>query len=154
MKDVRVRPYARRFPTERDVRRVKSQEAKRQRAFVSATVGPEELEALHQKLYPGRFSGMSGKMAAILGYILDKKWTDPRIDEMAVTSDGFVMASHEGDIGMNEFVGALSDLESNWERLLDAAELTLEERTNAERLFRVKIEDHRGCDDARNSRDE
>jgi hypothetical protein len=143
VKEVRVRPYTRRFPTERDVRRAKSQEAERQHTFVAAMVGPEELEALQKKLYPGRFPGMGGKMAAILGYILEKKWTSPRIDEMAITSDSFVMASHEGDIGMNVIIGALSDLEGNWERLLDAAELTLEERTNAERLFRVKIEDHR-----------
>jgi hypothetical protein len=143
MKNVRVRPYTRRFPTERDVRRAKSEEAKRQRAFVVATVGPEELEALQKKLYPGRFPGMSGKMMAIVGYIIESHWTSPQIDEMAVTSDGFVLASQLGDIGMNVMIGSLSDLERNWEALLDVADLTLEERTNAERLFHAKIEDHR-----------
>jgi hypothetical protein len=32
---------------------------------------------LAAKLHPDRFSAMSGKMAAIVGYILGESWTDP-----------------------------------------------------------------------------
>ena len=58
-----------------------------------------------QKLNPGRFPGMSAKMGAIIGFISDTEYTTPSINEMAVTSDGFVLAQLEGDIGLNEFIG-------------------------------------------------
>ena len=142
---VRVRAHRRRGEevSASDIRRAKKEEHARQRGLSGAMVGPEELEVLQKKLYPGRFPGMSGRMAAILGYILDKKWTDPFIDEMVVTSDGFMMASNSNTVGANAMIGTISDLQRNWEALLDAADLTLEERVNAERLFAVKIEDHR-----------
>jgi hypothetical protein len=31
---------------------------------------------------------MSGKMAAIVGYILDERFADPAISDLVVTSDG------------------------------------------------------------------
>jgi len=144
-RDVRVRPHTRRHEgvSNADVRRAKREEHTRQRGLMGVMVGPEELEALQKKLYPGRFSGMSPRMAAIVGYILDKRWTSPYIDEIVVTSDGFVMASNSNDIGANRMLGSVSDLQRNWEALLDAADLTLEERSDAERLFTAKVEDHR-----------
>jgi hypothetical protein len=42
------------------------------------------------KLHPDRFSAMSGKMAAIVAYILGESWTEPEIAALSVTSDGFV----------------------------------------------------------------
>jgi hypothetical protein len=53
-------------------------------------------EALIDKLRPDRFTAMSGKMAAIVGYILDERFSDPAISELVVTSDGFVLAQTEG----------------------------------------------------------
>ena len=47
--------------------------------------------ALAEKLHPDRFSAMSGKMAAIIGYILGESWTEPEIAALSVTSDGFVL---------------------------------------------------------------
>lgn len=41
------------------------------------------------KLRPDRFSAMSGRMAAIIGYIVDERLSDPAISELVVTSDGF-----------------------------------------------------------------
>lgn len=35
---------------------------------------------------------MSGKMAAIVGWLLDERFTDPTMSELVVTSDGFVLA--------------------------------------------------------------
>jgi hypothetical protein len=46
--------------------------------------------SLASKLHPDRFSAMSGKMAAIVGYILGESWTEPEIVALSVTSDGFV----------------------------------------------------------------
>lgn len=138
-----MRPYVRRSPTAREwqatVNRAKAQEHTRQRGLTGLVIGPEELENLQRKLHPGRFSAMSPKMAAIVGFILDARYTSPAIDEMA--SDGFVvMASHEGEVGMNYMLGSVKDLESNWEKLLDAADLTFEERAHAQQLFWLKIE--------------
>ena len=94
---------------------------------------------LTQKLHPSRFTAMSNKMAAIVSYILNQNWTNPKIVEMCTTSDGFVLARHENDCGLNDFVGDKSELENNWQRLLDAAELTPSERKKAESLYRRRI---------------
>jgi len=71
---------------------------------------PKELVA---KVHPKRGAGISGKFAAILGFLLDEKCTEPAIAELHVTSDGGVLAMHEGDIGCNDFIGTVNDLERN-----------------------------------------
>lgn len=96
-------------------------------------------DTLARKLHPVRFPGMSTKMAAIVGCILDRQYTQPSISELVITSDGCVLARHDGDIGYNDFIGARSDLERNWKRLLDVAELTDEERRLAEYKYRQHI---------------
>jgi hypothetical protein len=90
---------------------------------------------LAEKLHPARFTAMSGKMAAIVAHILGCTWTSPVIAELAVTSDGHVLARHEGDGGHNDYLGTAADLESNWRRLLDAAGLTPVERQQAEAAY-------------------
>jgi hypothetical protein len=87
---------------------------------------------LAKKLHPGRFPGMSSKMAAIVGCILGQKWTSPAIEELVVTSDGIVLGRIEGDCGCNEWIGSYSDLRRNWESLLDAAGLTDAEKLQAQ----------------------
>lgn len=96
-----------------------------------------------EKLHPRRFEGMSGKMAAIVGYILDEAVTVPAINELIVTSDGFVLSEHVGDVGANDFMGAESDLLRNWNNLLDAAGLTPEERTEAEAAYQSHVHSFR-----------
>lgn len=93
--------------------------------------------SLETKLHPGRFTAMSSKMAAIASYVLGigDRWAKPAITGMMVTSDGYVMASLEGDLGYNAFIGSRTDLVSNWLRLLDAAGLTKAERARANKLF-------------------
>jgi len=90
---------------------------------------------LIQKLHTDRFTGMSGKMAAIVAHILNQNWTSPSIAELTVTSDGHLLARHEGDCGLNNYLGVAADLEANWKRLLNAAELTDAERQNAEAAY-------------------
>ncbi len=90
---------------------------------------------LSRKLNPNRFPGMSPRMAAIVGCILDQEFTEPTIAELIVTSDGCVLGRRAGDIGYNDFFGARSDLEHNWEQLLDLAGLSEEERQLAERSY-------------------
>ena len=94
---------------------------------------------LAQKLHPSRFTAMSGKMAAIVACILGEQWTSPAIVELMVTSDGHLLACHEGDCGCNDYLGWASDLEANWNRLLDVADLTPAERKEAEAAFEQAV---------------
>ena len=100
-----------------------------------------ETGSLAKKLHPGRFPGMSGKMAAIVGYILGESWTEPEVFELAITSDGFVLAGQSGDVGCNDWVGSAQDLERNVQNLLAVAGLTPEERQSWDALYRARIVD-------------
>jgi hypothetical protein len=91
---------------------------------------------LANKLHPDRFSAMSGKMAAIVGFILGESWTEPEIAALSVTSDGFVLTDAE-------FFGDAADLDRNLLNLLVAAEATAEERAEFERLYRERVDDWR-----------
>jgi hypothetical protein len=96
-------------------------------------------ETLVDKLRPERFTAMSGKMAAIVGYILDERFTDPAISELVVTSDGFVLAQNEGEVGANDLIGEEADLNRNLLSLIEAAGLTEEEVREFGRLQREHI---------------
>jgi hypothetical protein len=78
-------------------------------------------------------------MAACVGFILGEPFTEPQIASIVITSDGFVLAMHEGEFGYNHFVGSASNLKVNWLNLLDAAGLTRGERDEAFRLFNLKV---------------
>jgi hypothetical protein len=94
------------------------------------------LEALKSKLDPRRFPGMSGRMAAILGYFLGEEYTDPQVYSLSITSDGFLVSG-------NYFLGAAEDLENNVTRLLDCAGVTKEEEAEFRRIMKQKIQDWR-----------
>lgn len=93
---------------------------------------------LADKLNPARFTAMSGKMAAIVGFILGETWTSPRIWSLSITSDGFLLAN-----GANEFIGSADDLADNIARLMDAADLDPSERAEFSRLYRSRVNDWR-----------
>lgn len=99
--------------------------------------------SLVKKLSPHRFPKMSGKMTAIVGYILDQEWTDPAIGSLLITSDNAVLAQECGDVGYNGFIGTAPDLKRNWMELLEAAGLTKAERSAAEFLFLTKVHECR-----------
>jgi Flp pilus assembly CpaF family ATPase len=96
-----------------------------------------------EKLHPRRFVGMSGKMAAIVGYLCEERYTDPAINELVVTSDGFVLVEHVGEVGTNNMIGDESDLLRNWSNLLDGAGLTLDERTEVEAAYQSHVQSFR-----------
>ena len=105
-------------------------------------------EALERKLDPRRFTAMSGKMAAIVAFILDSDrfQTEPAISELVIDSSGGVLAGHwtGGRPGMmNDFIGSVEDFDSNWNRLLNVAGLTSEELALAQHLRRERIRDWR-----------
>jgi hypothetical protein len=82
---------------------------------------------------------MSGRMAAVVGCILGEKWSKPRIAELVVTSDGWVLARNTGRLGCDTIVGTAADLERNWENLLRAAGLSSEERQKADERYQRAI---------------
>lgn len=98
--------------------------------------------SLAEKLDPRRFTAMSGKMAAIVGYIVDAHdvWiTSPAIIGLVVTSSGGVLAATDEDPLFDEFIGHESDLRRNWTTLLDVAGLNAFERELAEHLYRQRV---------------
>lgn len=103
------------------------------------TEGPAEVEALIDKLRPDRFTATSGKMAAIVGYILNERFSDPAISELVVTSDGFVLAQREGEVGANEMIAAEADLNRNLLTLIETAGLSDDEVREFGRLQRERI---------------
>lgn len=91
------------------------------------------------RLHPQRFPGMSMKMAAIVGHLTDRRYTTPHLAELETTSDGIVMGRAEGDAGHNHFIGHVADLHQNWAGLLDAANLSPQERAQANAAFARKL---------------
>jgi len=96
-------------------------------------------DQLVAKLRPDRFTAMSGKAAAIVGYILDERFSEPAISELVVTSDGFVLAQNEGEVGANDLIGSETDLNRNLLTLIEAAGLTADEIAEFGRLQRDRI---------------
>ena len=90
---------------------------------------------LWQKFHPFRHPQMSSLMAAIVGFVIDAPFGDPRIADMIVTPDGFILARAQGEVSAI----AVARLICGWFSLLDAAKLTNTERMEAEVLFAAKI---------------
>jgi hypothetical protein len=80
---------------------------------------------IKRALNPSRFPGMSTKMMAIVGFIVEGNYTTPSIEQMIVTSDGMLMARVAGDIGFNDFIGNVSDFKRNWDTLIHLPNLGL-----------------------------
>ena len=102
------------------------------------------LEPLRTKLRPSRFPGMSPFMAAVVGYVLGESFTEPQIAEIKVSeAENLVYIRQAGAVGFDG-IQSLEDLRNNWNRLLDAAGLTPEERKQAVELFRARIDSVHG----------
>ena len=97
------------------------------------------MQKLIVKLNPKRFSGMSPFMAAVIGYVLGQSFTDPDIAEITVSeSEGLVYIRQSAAVGFDG-IQSLDDLRENWNRLLEAAQLSADERAEAVRLFNSKV---------------
>jgi hypothetical protein len=96
-------------------------------------------DVISEKLNPARFPSMSPKMMAIVAYITGERYTTPHIESMVKTSDGMVLARQSGDNGYNTFIGHISEVDSNWNRLLESAELTPEEEKEAMLMYKGMI---------------
>jgi hypothetical protein len=98
------------------------------------------MASLTTKLNPRRFPGMSPFMAAVVGFVLDESFTNPQIAELSVSeSENIVYIRKAGAVGFDG-LESLEDLRNNWNRLIDVAALTPDERREAVRLFNEKVE--------------
>lgn len=72
---------------------------------------------------------VSGKFVALLDCMLDKqpRRTSPALAELVATSDGFVLGRRAGDIGFNDILCTVTELERNVKGLAAVAELTEDE---------------------------
>lgn len=97
-------------------------------------------------------------MAAIVAHVLGEAWTQPAIAEITVSeTEDIVYVRKVGSTGFDG-LQSLTDLRNNWNRLLDAAGLTPDERRAAVRLFHERVAKVTGsavwglrCDDERAS---
>ncbi len=94
---------------------------------------------LRRKLHPDRFTGMSGKMAALVGYVLNTVFVEPPIWELYLTTDGFLVGRVGDQLGAETFLGSYIEFVRNWIRLLRAADLSLEERIEADCRFAARV---------------
>jgi hypothetical protein len=112
-------------------------------------MGPtvDKATTLAEKLNPRRFPNMDSKLAAVVRYILEERFTSAagwdtddgtrKIAELALRN-GEVLKRDEGEFDFQSFY-AESDLVANWKRLLDGAGLTAIERTMAQESFYKRV---------------
>lgn len=104
------------------------------------------MPSLTEKLNPRRFPGMSPFMAAIVGFVLGESFTDPEIAQITVSeNENLVYVRKAGAVGFDG-LQSLDDLRNNWNRLIDVAGLTPDERREAVELFKSKVEKVPGTD--------
>lgn len=96
----------------------------------------EELTELRKLLHPSRFSDMSGKMAAVIGFLVGEAYTAQTIQSITITSDDFAMVN--GGIFSRG-----SEIETNLRRLFEAAELNEVQTDRAWELWKAQITDWR-----------
>lgn len=97
------------------------------------------MSSLAKKLHPKCFTEISPLMTAIVAFVLNESWTSPQIAEVAVSeTEDLVYIRKEGAVGFDG-LQSLTDLRNNWNRLLDAAGLTADERREAVQLFNSKV---------------
>ena len=97
------------------------------------------IKSVTEKLHPKRFPKMSGRMAAVVAFLIDQQVTRPTIIEIVVTSDRFVLAGLDDEVGANHLIGTYADLVRNWRALLAVARLNKQEHIAAETIFASKV---------------
>lgn len=80
---------------------------------------PDVLDRLRQKLHPDHLR-LSGKMRALVDFVVSERWTTPWIAGISVTSDGYVIVQPADESGRqhDEFLGSADDLYRNYAGVL------------------------------------
>jgi hypothetical protein len=66
---------------------------------------------------------VSDHFRAILGCVLDENWTEPRLVELVITSDGHLVGRLDGESEFKVFLGEADDLIKNIHGVASVAEL-------------------------------
>lgn len=96
-------------------------------------------EVAVEKKFDPRCLKTSSKMTALLGYLVGATWTAPAIAGLIVTSDGFVLAVYEGDVGYNHIIGTEEDLRRNVAGAAKAAGLSEDEEKWLAQVYEKKV---------------
>ena len=64
-----------------------------------------------------------GMFTAVLAALLDEDWTTPKIEELFITSDRFILARPSGEMTHKLFIGAEADLFQNAHGVVEIAGL-------------------------------
>lgn len=81
------------------------------------------IEEFTEAIATGRVR-VSPRFTAILAFVLNiPDLTRPAINDMLVTSDGYLLAQHAGDAGMNVFVAHADTLTENLRGVAGVAEI-------------------------------
>ena len=105
----------------------------------------EQKQEFAERIHPGK-RGWSPKMASIVGAIIgyDYGVRDRRggyLSSIAITSDGYVVASSTASDGGGAFVGDVRELEFNLAKF--KAELSHEDRVELNRIWKERVYDYR-----------
>jgi hypothetical protein len=82
---------------------------------------------------------MSPLMVAIVGYVFGKSFTDREIAELSISEAENLLYVRKAGCARFNGIESLEDMRNNWNRLIDVAGLTTEERLEAVDLFRTKV---------------
>lgn len=103
-------------------------------AFPSNRIHPKV--RLQQKLQRIQ---MPQPLAAVVAYVLDAEYVQPKVCEVAVSADGAVLARVDHEPTFGQFIADYDDLIRGWFALLSSARLTDSERMLADVLFAERV---------------
>ena len=103
----------------------------------------ELASAAEKKLDPANFPEMTGEMAAILGCVFKKEYTEPQFVRLYITPDGLMIAQWLECFQCGSLIGRAEDFEKDWAELLDVAGLTREEKAEVNRMLAAVLVDLR-----------
>jgi len=99
------------------------------------------LRGIKAKLAPSRWPNVSGRLFAIVGFVLDEPLTEPHLYDMSITSDGYVIGKDESM--RDVWLATAAEIERNIDDMLADADLTYEELALWRRLWEDRVADCR-----------
>ena len=75
-----------------------------------------------------------------MGFVVEESFTDPQIAEVMVSENENIVYIRKSDGVGFDGMESLEDLRNNWNRLIEVAGLTADERREAVELFNSKVE--------------
>lgn len=105
--------------------------------MTTTPLAEDPLEILIRHIVDGTMNAI-GEGIAIIGWLCDFRTTNPAIEDIIVTSDGWLMARHEGEIEA-EFLGPRDGFYKQIRLVCDNCGLTEAQACRVEGIARSKI---------------